>query len=945
MSLKSGTRLGRYEIREKIGAGGMGEVYLAEDTRLHRKVALKILPADLASNQDRMRRFDQEATAAAALNHPHIAHIYEIGETEGVNFIAMEFIDGVTLREKICREPTELRKLLRCLQQVAEGLAKAHAAGIVHRDLKPDNIMITPEGHAKILDFGLAKLIEQRPPSTLSDEASEVATAVMPQHSTPGTVMGTVGYMSPEQAQGKTNEIDHRSDIFSFGCILFEAATGQKPFEGESVIKSLHMVVYEPAPPLADLNPSAPSELQRIVRRCLAKDREERYQTIKDVAIELKELRREMKDSDFGTTVPPPSRMTSATGSDAANAPSSTGTSTTSSASSAEYVVGAISRHKVAAIVVAAFAVVLVFVVGLGIVYALFGFPWPTRTAVAHFQNMKITRVTTEGDVDSVTISPDGKYIAYSLEESGKRSLWTKHLGSGSRVQIVTPVESLAMNASTFSPDGGYVYYTRVDEQNPKGALYQVPVLGGTSKKILTNVSQPVTVSPDGKQIAFGRYHLTTTEDELLVANVDGTHERSLVKVVEPDWLSGASAAWSADGQMLAIGYGSKSQDPNLPANSYTMTVAIVSIAGGVLKPLTSRGWPYVGNVAWFSDGRGLAFVAREHTLGALQVWQTSYPQGETHRITNDLNSYDYYSLTLTADTQSLVAVQTDPVSNIWVAPEGDAGRARAITSRRNVQEGHYGLSWTPDGKLVFDSNVKNNASIWIVKADGSDLKSVTDGAADDFMPEVSLDGRYIAFASSRNGFQVWRMDIDGGNPKQLTQETGTPTSSISPDGRWLVYNPFIGGIFKVSMEGGTPIELIAKGVLRYPQVSPDGKLLAYMLEDAQTKRPKIAVTEFEGGAPVKTLDLPVTTSTSFYESGFYRGFHWSPDGRALVYLDTLSGVSNLWRQPLDGGKAVQITDFKSDLIYTFAYSRDGHELALARGSHTRDAVLISEVK
>jgi eukaryotic-like serine/threonine-protein kinase len=224
MTIAAGTKLGRYEIRSKLGEGGMGEVYLAQDTRLNRKVALKILPAELAANQDRMRRFMQESKSAAALNHPNIATIHEIGEHNGSNFIAMEFIDGQTLREKIHQERTELRKLLRFLQHAAVGLAKAHAAGIVHRDLKPDNIMITRDGHAKILDFGLAKLVEQPPMS--GGDSSEVATAVMPQHSTPpGTVMGTVGYMSPEQAQGKTKEIDQRSDIFSFGCILFEAAT------------------------------------------------------------------------------------------------------------------------------------------------------------------------------------------------------------------------------------------------------------------------------------------------------------------------------------------------------------------------------------------------------------------------------------------------------------------------------------------------------------------------------------------------------------------------------------------------------------------------------------------------------------------------------------------------------------------------------------------------
>jgi serine/threonine-protein kinase len=368
MTIAVGTKLGRYEIRSQIGAGGMGEVYLAQDTKLDRKVALKILPADLATNKDRMRRFVQEAKAAAALNHPNIATIHEIGESDGVNFIAMEFIDGVTLREKIHQERTELRKLLRFLQHAAEGLAKAHAAGIVHRDLKPDNIMITRDGHAKILDFGLAKLIEQQP--LPSSDSSEAATAVMPQHSTPGVIMGTVGYMSPEQAQGKTNEIDQRSDIFSFGCLLFEAATGQKPFAGDSVVKSLHMVIYEPAPQITDLNPSAPPELQRIVRRCLVKDPDERYQSIKEVAIELKELRRELQEAGIDRAVTPPtgSETTTSTVGEGTRSQSlspTTGTpSLSTKASSAEYVATGIKRHKLAITLVAGL-VLLAVVAGI----------------------------------------------------------------------------------------------------------------------------------------------------------------------------------------------------------------------------------------------------------------------------------------------------------------------------------------------------------------------------------------------------------------------------------------------------------------------------------------------------------------------------------------------------------------------------------------------------
>lgn len=303
--LKAGQELGHYKVLSTLGKGGMGEVYLAQDTKLDRKVALKILPAQAAFTRDRMERFVREAKAAATLNHPNIAHIYEVGEHDGVNFFAMEFIDGITLREKIYREPTDLSKLLRILQHVAEGLSKAHAVGIVHRDLKPDNIMITSDGHAKILDFGLAKLIEQTMPGAQSaEELSALPTAMLLQSSQPGTVIGTVGYMSPEQAQGRVNEIDHRSDIFSFGCILYEAVTREKAFGGKDAIDTLNKIIRNPPTPISEFLPEAPDHLQRIVRRCLAKDADERYQSIKDVAIELRELRHELGSHGSGQAAP-----------------------------------------------------------------------------------------------------------------------------------------------------------------------------------------------------------------------------------------------------------------------------------------------------------------------------------------------------------------------------------------------------------------------------------------------------------------------------------------------------------------------------------------------------------------------------------------------------------------------------------------------------------------
>ncbi|HAF13003.1 MAG TPA: hypothetical protein DCK99_04730, partial [Blastocatellia bacterium] len=354
-----GKRLGHYQVRSLLGVGGMGEVYLAQDTKLDRAVALKILPPEFAADKNRMRRFEQEAKSAAALNHPHIAHVYEIGEAEGKHYISMEYIEGETLRNKIHREKTSLPKLLKYLAQVAGGLAKAHERGIVHRDLKPDNIMITRDGDTKILDFGLAKLVEPPKQTGGGDGVpSEVATARISQHSTPGMVMGTVGYMSPEQAQGQVREIDHRSDIFSFGCILYEAATGLRAFEGKDVLDSLHKIVYAPTPQIKDTNAAAPDELQRIVRRCLAKEPEKRYQSIKDVGIELEELRQELKGlPEFQQTVQPAAggRAVSPEAQPKTEGayPSAIRTAEIGASrptSSAEYVVSGISRHKRAAL-------------------------------------------------------------------------------------------------------------------------------------------------------------------------------------------------------------------------------------------------------------------------------------------------------------------------------------------------------------------------------------------------------------------------------------------------------------------------------------------------------------------------------------------------------------------------------------------------------------------
>ncbi|MEK6283714.1 MAG: protein kinase [Acidobacteriota bacterium] len=539
-SLPSGTKLSHYEIISQLGAGGMGEVYLAEDTRLHRRVALKILPAEVAAHQDRMRRFIQEATAAASLNHPNIAHIYEIDQADGVHFIAMEFIDGVTLREKIHGEDTDITKLLRYLQQTAEGLAKAHAAGIVHRDLKPDNIMITRDGHVKILDFGLAKLIELQPGGQSGSNESEVATAILAQHSTPGMILGTVGYMSPEQAQGKVSEIDQRSDVFSFGCILFEAATGKRAFAGKDVLDSLHKVVHAPAPQIRDLNPAAPDELQRIVRRSLAKDPEKRYQSIKDIAIELEELQHELKsETKLDYSISSTGSETSAIAggqqfgvdTSSRSAPDTAIVGGAHTSSSAEYLTSEIKRHKKGvAVILAGF-----LITAIGLAFGLYKL-LPGKKQI-NLQSGKITRLTSTGKVGSATISPDGKYVAYTaLDEQGQISLWVKHVATSGNVQVVQPtVSDINFGQITFSPDGNHIYYLMAERGRARGNLYQVPVLGGTTKRVLENVSR-ITFSPDGKRFAFHRRYISEAEDAVIIVNADATGEQKLATRKHPDF-------------------------------------------------------------------------------------------------------------------------------------------------------------------------------------------------------------------------------------------------------------------------------------------------------------------------------------------------------------------------------------------------------------------------
>ncbi len=907
MSIAAGTKLGRYEIRAKIGEGGMGEVYLAEDTQLHRKVALKILPTEVAANRDRMRRFNQEATSAAALNHPNIAHIYEIGEADGVHFIAMEFIDGVTLRLRLKRG-MRLGDALDVTTQIASALAAAHRAGIIHRDLKPENAMLTAEGYVKVLDFGLAKLTEH-------PAANSAASTLI--NTDPGMIIGTAQYMSPEQARGL--DMDARTDIWSLGVVLYEMITGRTPFEGATKSDMIASILEREPRPLTSHSPDLPTELWRIVKKALRKDQEERYQTIKDLGLDVKNLRREMElEAELEYSAQPTLISGTAT-SGRRSALSGAAPATIEGshpASSAEYIASEIKRHKTGFLVAFGVIVLALAVLGFGI------YKYVSRLS-APSAPMKLTRLTTNGKAGFSAISPDGRYVIHTVRDAGGESLWMRQVATLSSVQIVPPSDKWFMGA-TFSPDGNYIYYVAGEKGSEISSLFQIAVLGGAPKKLIDDLATPITISPDGKQAAFIRSDISKGEDSLIIASLDGAGERKLVTRKPPNYFvtyEGAPA-WSPDGKSIV--YASYIQGKG---NLYQTNVFGVNIADGTEKALpSSQKWDWIDCLAWLRDGSGLLINAIELGGQSSQIWQLS-SGGEARRITNDLNNYS--GIDLTADSNTLVTSQFNRTSNIWIAPGGDSSRARQITSGTT---NYRSLESTPDGKLVFELG----SDIWTIEADGSGQKQLTFEGRNNRMPSVCASG-YIVYSSNRQGGRrIWRMNLDGSNQKQLTSGDMENFPNCSPDGKWVIYANGSSGVqtvWKVPIDGGNAVQLTDRFSGR-PIISPDGKLIAIKyVNDPSSRKIVMALIPFEGGEPVKLLDI----------SGFF--VHWSHDGRALQYIDSRGGSSNLWSQPIDGGPPKQLTDFKGDTLFSFAWSTDGKQLAVSRGVDAEDVVLINNFR
>jgi serine/threonine protein kinase/Tol biopolymer transport system component len=920
--LEPGQTLGSYEVISFISRGGMGEVYLAEDRRLSRKVALKILPVSFTKERDRLRRFEQEARAASALNHPNIITIYEILKSNETHVIATEFVEGFTLRQRLTESPPSLTESILIAIQIADALAAAHAAGIIHRDIKPENVMLRPDGYVKVLDFGLAKLAEQ----ATAVAADEALTKQLRTGS--GMVIGTAGYMSPEQARGR--EVDARSDIFSLGALLYEMVTQRRPFEGETPSDTLAAILKTNPPPISQVVPETPPELARMVNKALRKDREERYQVVKELLIDLRALKQDldfqakMGSASFDNSPIP--EKTAPVSSALIKAPQ-TGEIRNAISTITESLTIEIKRHKAGAAVALGLVILAIAGGGLGLYKLLH------RNAV-HFQATKVTRLTNSGKVIDATLSPDGRYVVYSFSDAGKQSIWIRQVSTANDKLIVPPAP-IGLFGITVSRDGNDLYYV-VKQNLDKGTLYRVPILGGTPVRILEWLDGPVSFSPDGKKMVLVRGNFPNEgESALLIANADGTGEQPLARRKRPEGFAPiffTGPSWSPDNQLIAT---------TVSTVAGPSHVIAFRVSDGKEQNLTPSGWPFAGRVEWLPDMSGLLVVAGANPSNA-QVWLLSYPDGATREITNDLNQHR--AIGLTADASKLVTVVATGLVNVWVVPEGDAKRAVQLPVGNLGFFGTVGnsVAWTPDGRIIFATNESNNIDLWIMDPDGGNRKQLTANSGQNASPFVSPDGRYIVFSSTRGGGRhIWRMNIDGSDPRQLTNGMAEALPVISPDGKWVIYS----GIdatkpttWKVSIDGGDAIEL-TKRVSNTPTISPDGKLIAYLYPESYdpfAPSNRIAIMLFEGGEPIKTF--------SFQGAGTIATLaQWSADGKSILYTTNNNNVTNIWSQPLDGGPAKQVTDFKDSLMSGFAWSRDGKQLACSRGILLRDAVLIAD--
>jgi eukaryotic-like serine/threonine-protein kinase len=949
-TLRPEDEISHYRIVSPLGAGGMGEVYLAQDRSLERNVALKILPPDLVKDEDRVRRFRLEAKSASQLNHPNIVTIHEIGhdvvrspgsaDSDPVHYISMELVSGRTLATLIHEDRTDLRTLVGYLAQAAEGLAKAHAAGIVHRDLKPGNIMVSADGFAKVLDFGLAKLTETH--VAASDIAEEATLAR--NGSAVGSVVGTAGYMSPEQVQGKA--VDHRSDIFSFGCILYEAATRKKPFAAETGIETMHKILNEKPVPVEELNDKVPAELRRLVKRCLAKSPDQRVQSIKDLAIELREIAEEYDSLS-------------------ASASSSTHTS---GAGVAPKPTRALTKPAIAAAALLALAAIAV------------GW-WALRRGAARtagarpaFQTMRMSTQTSRGDVYDASISPDGRYLAYLAGVAGRASLRVRQVATGSDVEVL-PTRDLTLEGPVFSPDGNYLFYLarRPDNLNYR-ALFEVASLGGTPRERVFDVDSRVGFAPDGKRIVFWRHLNTEKQSRLVVLDLEASKERVLASVNDPESYQGGPS-WSPDGHTIAVAL-------LKPAPEFRATVTLFDAETGQRRDLLTLARTVLNSVAWLPDGQGLAASAQNLTTSInQQVFLIGHPDPQLQRVTNDF--YRYLGVSVSRGEEAIAAVRVSRLANLWIADA--AGRAaRPISSTVNPEESHFFMTVASADTVIYDAPRDQSVQIWAHSVAGGEPRVLTTGDALSINPRTA--GKLVVFDRlDASGVHIWSMNLDGSNPRKLSSGGGAQVAAVSPDGRYAAYFPVdapqtvslltlesskietLATNVTVGLTGFSPdssqllvgrSELDAAGLLRTvwqaipvgggpetatfrlpntatdPQWAPDGQAMTF--RNGSDAAWNVYRQDASGKEPV-----PVTRLTD----GRITGYRWSPDGSRLALIRRTDEGANVWVTGKDGSRPAQVTQLPSSDVFFIRWLPDNRQIAVSAGRLSRDAVLIKSFR
>jgi serine/threonine protein kinase/dipeptidyl aminopeptidase/acylaminoacyl peptidase len=891
--------IGHYKILRKLGGGGMGIVYEAEDSKLGRRVALKFLPEDKLQDSESHQRFLREARSASALNHPGICTIYAIEEHDGRTFIAMELLEGNALDQAIRGGALALNRTLELGIQLADALDAAHKKGIVHRDIKPANIFLTDRGQAKILDFGLAKLVAGH-----GDDAT-IHDANVTHLTSPGLAVGTIAYMSPEQARGE--ELDARTDLFSLGAVLYQVVIGKHPFPGSTSAVVFENILRNSPPPVTS-NLDLPQELDRILSKALEKDRDCRYQVAAELRADLKRLLREVDSGKVITTSVPAATAAS----DVSPSASALDAPTPSSGS---VLVQAAKNNKVGAGIVAALALVLI----VAAAYGLFSF---TKKPVhVPFERYAIENLSNNGHTSLTAISPDGKYLALVLEENGLQALQLRHIQTGSNTQIVAPAATRYIGV-TFSPDGSYLYFVRRDEaEHTISILYEAPVLGGTPRILIRDVDSPIALSPDGRHLAYLRQDHDSPTFDLLIAKTDGTPERALFKNFALACDS-CTVTWSPDGKTIAI-----------PVVQPTLD----DIGGFIAVDATTGARTNFGNAraavfydpVWLASGNGLLVASVGGGKLQRQLGVVAYPQGTYRAITADTNTYIRPSLS--ADSQSFAATQIQSRVDFSISPANSPEEAHplVLSSKQPV----WRWDWTDDGKLA----LPQGGDIHIVNPAGGEALVFSDqnGVPDEV---ASCGGKYLVVRIIGRGGKaaanLWRIDASGGNQTQLTSGKSEANPLCSPDGKFVYYVDRADGnrVKRISIDGGTPELVLSAGVGLF-DISPDGKMLL-----------TTEVREFDHKLMLRE-DSTETKATQYrdIDQRAQEGAKYAPDGKSVVYIVRERGVDNLWKQPLDGGMHKQLTHFKEDRIGTFGFSRDGLKLAVERVHVESDAFLFRD--